>query len=94
MMFRRLKEFPLKPGPWWRVYAAEYSQAFGIPIDEVIKHSAIVEGTNGEIWCTRTAEWDKAWFNKRGFLFPRRWIPYERLDGYQGAPGSVVRLDV
>jgi hypothetical protein len=88
------KDFTLRPGPWWRSYAADYSKHFGVPIDEVIKYSAIVEGTNGEIWATSTEDWDRDWFNKRGYAFPKRWIRYEILHGYRGVPGETVKLDI
>lgn len=93
MIFRR-KKFPLKPGPWYFNYAADYSANFGIPVHQVINHSAVVGATGGYAWATETPEWDRDWFNRRGYDFPARWLPYEILDGYQGVAGEPVRLDV
>lgn len=89
-----LPEPDITPGPWWRSYARDYSRHFRIPLNEVIKHTAIVEGTNGYVWATETEEWDLKWFNKRGYAFPSRWVHYHILDSYQGVPGTPVRLDV
>lgn len=93
MIFRR-KKFPLKPGSWWLIYASDYSAYFGIPVDQVIKRSAVIEATHGYVWATETPSWDRDWFNKHGFHFPERWLPYGILDGYQGIEGEPVRLDV
>lgn len=90
----RLQEPDITPGPWYRVYARDFSRHFGIPVNDVIKHTAIVEGTNGYVWATETEEFDLKWFNKHGFAFPSRWVPYHILDSYRGVPGTPVRLDV
>lgn len=94
LLFKKLKEFPLEPGAWFMDYSAEYGRHFNIKPEEVTKRSAIVEGTQGFVWCTQTPEYDREWFNKRGYDFPNRWLPYAALKDYVGISGSTVRLDV
>lgn len=94
--FGPLPEFPVQPGPWFGKYARDWARARNIREDEVYDHitSAVIDGTNGYIFATETPEWDRGWFNKNGWEFPRRWIPMSALDDYQGFPGEVVKLDV
>ncbi|OQW34549.1 MAG: hypothetical protein A4E20_11045 [Nitrospira sp. SG-bin2] len=92
---RRLKKFPLAPGPWFKEYAGDYARQFNIPLNEVYEKmtSAVIEGTNGFIWATETPEWDRDWFEECGYAFPKRWVPFSILKDIQGPPGPV-RLDI
>lgn len=94
--FGKLEPFPLTPGPWFIQYSEDYAREFNIPMEHIYGKitSAIIEGANGYIWATSTPSWDREWFEKRGFDFPRRWVPFEALRDHQGPSGSPLRLDV
>lgn len=69
----------LRPGPWYCYYLGDYLTAH--PTENVV-HSSPLELTTGVfIWATSTPEWDREWFEKRGFEFPAQWIPYSEIEG-------------
>lgn len=83
--------FPVAPGAWFREYTADFIEHFDITQEEMT--SAVIEGTHGYIWTTQTPEWDRDWFERHGYSFPKRWVPFEILEDYYGPPGTPVRLD-
>lgn len=96
LRIKTYKDFPLKPGPWFMEYASDWGRHFGVKQDELNDKitSCLTEGTNGYVFCTETPEWDREWFNKRGWQFPSRWVAFSILEDYWGTPGQAVRLDV
>lgn len=95
-LFGVYEPFDLTPSGWWLDYAKAWGAAHDVPVEVLAAKitSAIVEGTNGIIWATETPEWDRDWFNSRGYDFPTRWVPHSSLKNVPGVPGTPVRLDV
>lgn len=69
----------LKPGPWFCYYLGDYLTAH--PGEEVVRSHPVQIRTGSFIWATATPEWDRGWFEKRGFEFPAKWMPYGELRG-------------
>lgn len=69
----------LTPGAWYCYYLGDYMTEHP-GVTQV--RSPPVELRNGSfIWATETPEWDRGWFEKRGWEFPAQWIPYSQLEG-------------
>lgn len=92
-----LREFEVVPGAWFDEYLEAWRVAHDIPKDEIGARlsSGIVKGRNGTyIFVTDTPEWDRGWFESRGYHFPTRWVTFESLRYYSGPAGQVVELDL
>lgn len=92
-----LKDFDPVPGPWFDEYMEDWRVAHNIPKNEIRarQSSGIVKGRNGTfIYATDTPEWDRGWFESRGYHFPARWVTFESLRYYDGPAGQVVELDL
>lgn len=77
--FGVLKEPDLTPGAWLCYYLGDYLVAH--PGEKTVK-SSVIELASGEfVWATETPEWDRDWFEARGFNFPERWTLYSSLAG-------------
>ncbi|WP_131822701.1 hypothetical protein [Mycobacteroides chelonae] len=79
IIFGELQEPDLTPGAWFCYYLGDYLVAH--PNEKTVK-SSVVELSTGEfVWATETPEWDRDWFEARGFNFPERWTLYSSLAG-------------
>lgn len=88
-----LRDFDLRPGPWFAVYLNDWMEYFDIDdADQATSGIARGESTDEYIWATATPVWDLQWFNSHGWRFPRRWVPFHYLLEADGEPGDPIRL--
>jgi hypothetical protein len=74
-----LQQPDLRPGPWYCYYLGDYLTAH--PNETVVRSSPLELHDGSFAWATDSPEWDRGWFEKRGFAFPAQWVPYSQLDG-------------
>lgn len=87
------EDFPVRPGPWFKEYLNDWMEAFDIDDTQRVTSGIATGEISGDyIWVTETPEWDRAWFNERGYRFPRKWVPYRFLLDSIGMPGGPCLL--
>lgn len=88
-----LYDFRLEPGPWFKFYLHDWMEAHGVKnSDDAMSGIVTGEKTGEYIWVTQTPEWDRKWFNDKGFRFPRKWVPFTMMQFVTGEPGDPAKL--
>lgn len=83
----------IEPGPWFRSYLSDWMTAHGAPYKDNVTSGIVTGEISGEyIWVTATPEWDRDWFNARGFQFPSKWIEYKYMDRVVGEDGGSALM--
>ena len=83
----------IRPGPWFRSYLSDWMDAHGAVYKDHVTSGIVTGELTGEyIWVTATPEWDRDWFNARGFEFPHRWIEYKYMDRVVGEDGGSALM--
>lgn len=66
-----LQQPDLTPGQWYWDYCADFFAKMS-----TVPRAAVAQDDGGLLWLTDTPEWDRQWFEARGFEFPARWMPF------------------
>ncbi|ATN94017.1 hypothetical protein J4U01_gp054 [Mycobacterium phage Kumao] len=81
-----------EPGPWVRDYMADWVANHGLTIP--VPAGWVKGKESGKwLWATNTPEWDRDWFDKRGWRFPRKWVVYNDLKVYASDSGATIELE-
>lgn len=90
---KELWDFDLQPGPWFKYYLSDWMEDHGVTETENAKSGIVTGAETGDyIWVTDTPEWDREWFNDKGFRFPRKWVPFSLMFAVIGEPGDPAKL--
>lgn len=81
-----------QPGPWLQEYAKDWLEAH--PGQRgVTSGFALGAKSKKPIWATNTPEWDRGWFDKRGWRYPHKWVVYDDLQVFAAPSDKPIELE-